>query len=152
MRRLWQVLLTIFVVAVAVNYLWELAQSPLFVPGSHVGNVWLHCFVASLGDGLMVLLLYAIGWVAAGRSDWFARPTIRDYSVLVAAGAVLGLVVEWGAVHLLQRWTYTDAMPRLPGIEIGVVPIIQMIVLPPIVFRITSALTAQLHEATVQRR
>lgn len=48
-------LISVFVVAVLVNYAWELAQAPLYV-GLEDYNlaVFWHCFVASLGDGVMV--------------------------------------------------------------------------------------------------
>jgi hypothetical protein len=151
-RAVWQVLFVIYLVAVATNYVWELAQSALFVPGSDGGNIWLHCFIASLGDGVMVLLLYAVGWLTSGTRDWFTRPTARHYAAVLGAGALLALLVEAGAVHVLQRWSYGEGMPRLPGLEIGLVPIMQMIVLPPLVFWITGALTGQARPAKVQRR
>jgi hypothetical protein len=57
-------LISIFVVAVSLNCLWELAQAPLYVGlGSYTGEVFWHCFVASLGDGIMVLLIVAAGWI-----------------------------------------------------------------------------------------
>ena len=56
-------LILVFIVAVLLNYLWELAQAPLYVGlgGYNTGMFW-HCFVASLGDGIMVLLIVAAGW------------------------------------------------------------------------------------------
>lgn len=61
--RLGQTLATIFVVAVLFNYPWELAQSPLYVGMESFSAVWWHCFVSSLGDGVLVLLIFAAGWV-----------------------------------------------------------------------------------------
>ena len=52
-----QVLL-IFIVAVTLNYLWELAQAPLYVGLENWNSVWWHCFVAALGDGILVLLIF----------------------------------------------------------------------------------------------
>ena len=49
----------IFVVAVTLNYLWELGQSPLYAGTEPYGFVLWHCFAAALGDGLLVLLIYA---------------------------------------------------------------------------------------------
>lgn len=135
----WRVLMVVFLAAVALNYPWELAQSPLFTAASHPGNLWLHCFVASLGDGVIVLVLFAVGWTASGRRDWFMRPGRADYAMLATAGAVLALSIEWSALHLLQRWTYTDAMPRIPGIDVGLVPVLQMVLLPPLIFRASAA-------------
>jgi hypothetical protein len=133
-----QAFVHVYVIAVAFNYPWELAQSALFTPASHKGNVWLNCFIASLGDGVMVLLLLALGWLAFERRDWFVHPRPHVYGALAAAGLVLGGAVEWVAVHVLERWTYTDAMPRVPVLEIGVVPILQMVLLPALIFQVSA--------------
>ena len=105
LRPAWQVLAIVFLIAVALNYPWELAQGRLFTAASHTTNVWVHCFIASLGDGLMILLLFGFGWLVLGRRDWFVRPGVRGYAIIVAAGAALAIAIEWTAVHVLQRWT-----------------------------------------------
>jgi hypothetical protein len=52
-RWRWGTPMFVFIVAVAVNYLWELAQAPLYI-GMEIYNsaVFWHCFVASLGMDL----------------------------------------------------------------------------------------------------
>src|ERR1700704_231489 len=98
------------------------------------GTVAWHCFVASLGDGLLVLLIFAVGASVLRRVDWFERPGAGGFLVMLAAGLVIALAVEWIAVHVAQRWSYTDQMPRIPGLGLGIVPVVQMLVLPPWVF------------------
>lgn len=94
-------------VAVLFNYPWELAQAPLYVGIESFSAMWWHCFVASLGDGLLVLLIFAVGWVALSREDWFVHPGIRGYVVILAVGLAIGISVEWVAVHIAGRWAYT---------------------------------------------
>jgi hypothetical protein len=139
MHRIARTLTVVFLVAVAVNYPWELAQAPLFAWPGDTRNPWWHCFVASLGDGVLVLLIFGVGRLVLRRHDWFARPGTRGYALLFTTGVVLAVAVEWVAVHVLQRWTYLPAMPRLPMLDIGIVPILQMLVLPPLIFRIAAA-------------
>ena len=128
-------LITIFIVAVLLNYLWELAQAPLYAGlESYTVAVFWHCFVASLGDGIMVLIITATGRVILRRWDWFKRPRLSEYLVMLAAGLILAVLVEVAAVYLLGRWQYTLNMPTVLGI--GVVPIAQMLLLPPMIFRI----------------
>ena len=123
------------VVSVVLNYLWELAQAPLYVglESYNSGVLW-HCFVASLGDGLMVLLIIVAGRITLHRWNWFERPGIAGYFIMLTAGLLLALSVEWGAVYLLGRWQYTVNMPTIVGPGIGVIPIAQMLVLPPLIF------------------
>lgn len=65
----------IFIVAVLLNYLWELAQAPLYVglEDYNAGVLW-HCFVASLGDGIMVLLIVAAGLVYVATIGLVSSP------------------------------------------------------------------------------
>ncbi len=128
----------VFIIAVPVNYLWELAQAPLFI-GSDLQNVWVHCFVAAIGDGLILVLILAIGWCVWRRWDWFIKPKLAGYTLMLVSGLAIAGVIEWLAVHVVHRWSYTTAMPLLPMLDIGVVPVVQMLVLPPLVFRAASA-------------
>ena len=128
-----------FSVAIVLNYLWELGQAPL-----HVGlerydpAVFWHCFVASVGDGVMVVLIIAVGRISFHRWDWFQRPGLTGYLIMLTTGLVLAVLVEWTGVHILDRWEYTENMPAVPWVRIGLVPIAQMIVLPPAIFRIAA--------------
>ena len=140
----------IFAIAVALNYPWELLQSPLFMAPSHKGSVWLHCFGSSLGDGLMILMIFLAGCVVFGRRDWFVLPGPR-YIFSTAVGAVLAVAVESIAVHVLQRWAYADAMPVVRGVKLGIVPILQMVLLPPFIFLIAArVLHRPKHRITVK--
>ena len=100
--------------------------------------VWWHCFVASLGDGLLVLLIFAAGWAIWQRQDWFVQPGVPAYTVMLVAGLGIGISVEWIAVHVARRWAYNAHMPLVPGLGIGIVPILQMLVLPPLIFRLAT--------------
>ena len=137
-------LISVFIVAVLVNYAWELAQTPLYVGMEYynVGVFW-HCFVASLGDGIMVLLIVGAGWIMLKRRDWFERPGIAGYVVMLTAGFLLALLVEWLGLHVLRRWEYSERMPLLPDLRIGVAPIAQMLFLPPLIFRTVSFFSAK---------
>jgi hypothetical protein len=53
-------------------------------------------------------------------------------------GFVMGVAIEWMAVHVLQRWTYTTHMPLVPGLDVGLVPVAQMLILPPLIFRLVA--------------
>jgi hypothetical protein len=131
----WRQLLAIFVVAVLFSYPWELAQSPLYAGMGHFSVVWWHCFVASLGDGLLVLFIFLACWLALHRRDWIDRPGIRGYVLMLAVGWSIGVSVEWVAVHVVGGWAYTAQMPLVPGLGVGAVPVAQMLVLPPLIFR-----------------
>lgn len=133
-----------FIVAAAFNYPWELAQSTLYAEGTHFRAMWWHCFVASLGDGVLVLLIFAAGGLLWRGADWFEQPSAGRYAFMLAAGLLVGSALEWVAVHILERWSYTPRMPIISVLDIGAVPIAQMLLLPPVIFRVVAALRKRL--------
>lgn len=135
---MWRMLVAIFTVAVAFNYVWELAQAPLYAGMENFRRMLWHCFVPSLGDGVLVLLIYGLGWVVLNRRDWFVRPGRRGCALMLIGGLLIAISVELVAVSAFGRWKYTTRMPIFPGLRVGLLPIAQMLVLPPIIFRIVA--------------
>ena len=127
----------IFFVAVALNYLWELGQSPLYAGMDRFGLALWHCFVASSGDGLLVLLIFAAGRLAFGKGDWYERPGAGGRLLTLAAGVLIGVGVEWAALRF-GYWEYGAAMPYVPLTRVGAAPVAQMLLLPPLVFYIAA--------------
>ena len=146
-------LISVFIVAVLVNYAWELAQAPLYVglEEYNLGVFW-HCFVASLGDGIMVLLIVATGWITLKRRDWFERPGMAGYVVMLTAGFMLALFVEWLGLHVLRRWEYSERMPLLPALRVGLAPIAQMLFLPPLIFKLAAMFRGRKREVVLIKR
>lgn len=139
-----QPLIWVFCVAVLLNYLWELAQAPLYIGLENYNTeVFWHCFVASLGDGVMVLVIVAAGWIILKRRDWFERPGIASDVVMLTAGFFLALLVGWLGLYMPRRWEYSQRMPLLPALWVGVAPIAQMLFLPPLTFRIVTSFTGR---------
>lgn len=111
-------------VAVALNFAWEMAQAYLYEP---MGTVWdgiRRCLIASVGDGAMVLLV-----LAAARS--FAARASAEYAVTISLGVAVAIAVEWRGLGS-GRWAYRVEMPTVPGTGVGLVPVFQMAVLAPL--------------------
>lgn len=136
-RKLLPRLSALFVISVLLNYLWEVAQMPLYVEDGRWIEFALHCIVPSLGDGLMVMLIFCVGWMARGRSDWADQPDGAGYTLMLIIGFSIAIIVEWVGLYGLKRWSYAASMPVLPVLGIGVAPVLQMLILPPVIFRLT---------------
>lgn len=65
-------------------------------------------------------------------------PWLRGYVVMLAAGLAIGVSIEWAAVHVAGRWAYNAQMPLVPGLGVGLVSVAQMLVLPPLIFRVAA--------------
>lgn len=129
---------TVFGVGVILNFIWEMAQAPLYRPmGSFWEATW-RCFNASLGDGVLVIAVWLAGGGLFGSTTWFLRLSTGRLAFATGAGLCVAVLIElWG----LQagRWSYTQHMPLVPGTLLGVVPLAQMAVLVPLTFRLAAA-------------
>ncbi len=132
-RREFRAVALIFFVATAINYPWELAQTPLYEGVDFPGALW-HCFVAALGDGLLVLFIYATVALIARSPDWYMAPVARTYLAMAIASLAVGVAVEWWGLHIARRWQYSELMPIVPAADAGLAPILQMLLLPPAIF------------------
>ncbi len=128
----------IFVMSVILNYPWERAQSSLYLTKDGTAIPWWHCALASLGDGLLVLLMFWAGRAVFGNPGWFDRPGLRGYLLMAVTGLIMIIPLDWLMISRMTWWSYTADMPLMPGIGIGISPIAQMLLLPPLIFRVAA--------------
>ncbi len=123
-------LLRLFFISVVVNYVWEMAQMPLYenMPFSELSS-WLICLRASLGDGLIIVAIWATGYLFYRSLDWFRPLTAGNVAILAIVGAVIAAAIEFHALAT-GRWVYSSLMPMVPLLGIGVSPFVQLLVLP----------------------
>jgi hypothetical protein len=123
-------LLTLFGIAAGINFVWEMAQMPLYqdMPFDELFSWWL-CFRASIGDGVIVLAIWAIGAALYRRFAWFRPLRIGSITVLLLSGAAIAVGIE---VHAIStgRWAYSALMPMMPVVDIGLSPVVQLLLLP----------------------
>jgi hypothetical protein len=129
------VLWRLLIIALPIYFTWEMLQMPAFtgLPESWLAATGV-CAVAAIGDALIVLVMYGFGVYLFRDPRWFAPLSVRRYAVIVAAGLILQLLVEWVAVHRLALWSYRDVQAVLPWLGLGVLPILQSIILLPLTF------------------
>jgi len=142
MTEQWRTIRTIAVIygiAALFNYVWELAQSLLYVGTALLRNIWWHCGIAAIGDGFLVLIVYTAGWLAFRDAYWFVKPGWRGYLMIMIAGLILSSGIEFVAVNIFKLWAYKPTMPLFPVLGIGLAPVSQMVVLPSLSFRAAAA-------------
>lgn len=117
------------------HFVWEMIQVPWFAgmaEASHGSVVWL-CIRATGGDVLILLSSYWLASIIVGSRRWLIEGDLKPAVILVATGLVVTIVLEWLATGPLERWVYADSMPIIPLLDVGLAPLLQWVLLPPLI-------------------
>lgn len=110
---------------------------PLFagMAGTAHGEANKSCSRATLGDAVIMLVAYGFVALVARNRRWILAPALSQLALFVAIGVVVTAVIEWLVLHgrWIDSWSYARGMPIVPGLGIGLVPLLQWIVLPLLV-------------------
>lgn len=122
-----------------LNLAWEVAQLPLYTLWREATPAWiafsvLHCTAGDVVIGGTVLLLGLIATRASTPTQW--RWGLLASLVALAATGYTAFS-EWLNTAVLRNWSYSELMPtvEIVGAAIGVSPLLQWIVIPPLALR-----------------
>lgn len=123
-----------FLVIGGGNLAWETAHLPfytLWLAGTLREKVVavVHC---TAGDVAIASVILLVSLAVLGTPNW---PRER-LAIIATAATLLGLAYtaysEWLNTEILRNWAYSDRMPRLPGTGLGLSPMLQWALLPPL--------------------
>lgn len=121
---------TLAIVAFLLHIIWENAQAPLYAGYPSFSQHFSVCLVGTLGDVVITLSVLAFLWLL--KKD-VSRPA--DFLGLAIIGFIIAVAIEQNAL-LAGKWDYVSAMPIIPWLNVGLIPIIQMTILLPLSFYI----------------
>ncbi|MEO5945861.1 MAG: hypothetical protein ABIP79_03535 [Chitinophagaceae bacterium] len=129
MHLLWSITLCSFI----LNLAWEMLQMPLYLNMSPDWQTTLFCTLASVADTIMVLLIYyGFAWLYK-NNWWMIRPGPYRLMILVFAGGVGAVLAELRHINL-GTWIYSTHMPIILGLKVGLVPVLQFMILPGVIY------------------
>jgi hypothetical protein len=121
------------------HLLWETAQMPLYSLWStgtprDIAVALFHC---TGGDILITAATVAAAAALARVLHW---PPFgwRMALTAIALGAAYAILSEWLNIQVRRSWSYTAAMPVLPGLGTGLAPLLQWLVIPSLAFAIAA--------------
>ena len=121
--------------AFVLNWSWEMSQMRAYrdLESKPWQYTLVTCMVAAVGDVVLTLLAYGVCAALARnfRWGWSHRPL--TYVVLAIVGLVVAVIVERVA-FASGNWSYNDRMPVIPGIGVGLWPVLQLTLLIPLSF------------------
>lgn len=127
--------LNVVIFAFLLNFVWEFWQVPFYRDMSSDPH-WQAtkvCSFATVGDAaIMLASFWAVAAVARSRA-WVVGPSTTQVVLFTMVGIVVTVIAERVATEQLRLWAYTDQMPILPLLGIGLLPLLQWMILPPLV-------------------
>jgi len=119
-------------VAAGGNLAWEILQLPLYTISTtgtarEIAFAVLHC---AAGDVLIALAALTLALVAAGTRSWPANGHGRVVLVTLILGVGYTIFSEWLNVVVRANWAYSDLMPVVPILDVGLSPLLQWIFIP----------------------
>ena len=106
----------------------------------------IHC---TGGDVLIASIALLGALLLLGNARWPAERYLAVAALALVVGLGYTIFSEWLNTTIRRSWGYTDLMPTLPAIDIGLSPLAQWIVIPLVAFwlgRRPSAAAMQLIE------
>lgn len=123
---------TVLVLAFLLNFAWEVLQMPLYKMDAYNLKSITFCASAAVADAIMVLLLFMC-FALFYSKPLLVRLTSSTVLLMMLAGVIGAIVVEKYYVSS-GNWTYTESMPIIPLINVGLSPILQFMVLPVLIY------------------
>jgi len=121
--------------AFLLNLVWEFGQVPLYRDLPSLGH-WASikfCARATLGDAVIAVVAFWVVAALVASRRWITAPSAVHVACFVGAGLAISTALEWMAVHVQARWAYGTSMPMVPVLRVGLAPVLQWVIAPPLV-------------------
>ena len=129
MQLFWSITMCSFI----LHFTWEMLQMPLYNKMLLGWKSTLFCALASVADTIMVLLIY-YGFALLYKNNWWmTRPRLYRLLILVIAGGAGAALGELRHINL-GTWSYSAQMPMIPALKVGLVPVLQFMLLPGVIY------------------
>ena len=126
-------------VAFVLNFAWEIIQGPLYKNFTYSISHIAFCGLASVADTIMVLLTYFVLAIVYKDPLWIKHLNLERTLMLVLVGGIGAILAE---MRFLSQgdWAYAPSMPILPFVNAGLSPVLQFMLLPVLIYYVTSLL------------
>ncbi len=116
-----------------LHLLWEMLQIPLYTVWqsgtiNEIVFAVLHC---TAGDVIIAISTLVLALVLLNKRDWPQQTSMLIKTTVVAAGLIYTMFSEYANLAK-GAWTYSDLMPLLPGLDVGLGPVLQWLIVPSI--------------------
>lgn len=113
--------------AAALHLVWEFVQcTPFYVAGRFPMTV-ANMLQVTIADVGLSVVIYGLVALVLRDVAWGTHPSRWGLIAAAVLGAVLAVGIEWHALAT-GRWDYSSWMPIVPGVGVGLLPVLQLVV------------------------
>ncbi len=133
-RLLNAVEVNVAVFAFLLNFAWEILQAGLYRGFNELSfeRGVNYCTRATLADAAILLVSFWLVALFGGGRDWPLRAGVRRIIGFTSIGLVTTVFLEILSTRVWGRWSYSESMPLIPLLDVGLAPFLQWVLLPPL--------------------
>ena len=133
------------ILSLPLHLLWEIAQFPLYTvwhegDWSYILYGLVHC---TLGDLMILLSVFWIVSLLKRSRQWIYSPSLNNIVLFTLLGLGYTIYSEIVNTRIKDTWGYTELMPIVPVIDIGGMPFLQWLLIPPILIWLINLISLQ---------
>lgn len=137
MKKNLKIIFIIAIVSTIFQAVWEYSQCSIFFTMDDLPNYTRLMISATFGDVIMTLALYSLLSIVNGELEWFVKKwETKEWVIMILYALFLSFYFEISNLHN-GRWVYSKNMPLFPNTNIGLIPVIQLLVLFPLSFLVS---------------
>lgn len=131
MQNGWLHALRVYLLFVALaNLLWEVLPLYTIATEGSPGEIVLAVLHCTAGELLIALSGLVASLLVAGHAAWPVQKFWRVTALTVSLGVLYTIFSEWLNIVVRESWAYSEYMPVIPWIEVGLSPMMQWMVIP----------------------
>ncbi len=122
--------LNIIFFSLLLHIFWEGLHSYFYIFPDGLNVYPRFCWWCITGDVLITLgAFFFVSFIFKTRK-WIVKPTKNQIMLFILAGVVYTMISEFIHVNIKGTWQYSEIMPVIPWINVGLTPIVQWIIVP----------------------
>lgn len=141
---LYKTILLISIISFATHFIWENLHIPLYIEDLGFDTKFGLSLWATSGDVAYTFIIFLVFAGIKRNIYWIKNISKKDLIFLAIAGLILASVIEYKAM-ILDKWSYGPYMPIIPILNIGLSPVLQMMILLPLTMFVSSKVVYRLN-------
>ncbi len=129
-------------ISFALHLVWENAHAPLYSVYESFAGHFIPCLIATFGDVIITLSVYGLVSLLKRSTSWILNLEVKDIFALSLISFFVAVWIEQHALFI-GKWGYASSMPIIPYFNVGLTPILQMMVLLPLSIYLTGKFAAK---------